>query len=376
MSALAGGADVVHVSWSGRVGGIERHLAILLREARERSPLAHRACFLDGEGAVGEALEGEGLACRLAMRHGADVAGLWKLRRVLREARPRVVHLHTVALGAVAVALRAAPAIFAYTEHFPRIVDRPLRFRLLYAMLRRRGVRGVALTPGLARAMAACGLPAERIAVVPNPCGVPLRAAAPRSGHAPVVGCVTRLVAAARVDLLIDVVAELRRGGSACELLVVGDGPARQALERAAESSLGPGVAIFAGEQADVVPWLDRMDLYLLTREVAVFSLAIVEAMARRVPVAALACRGGSAEIVAEAGLLLPDRSVESAAAALARLLASPAERRRLEESGASLAAGLAPAAVLARLEAVYGDGARGAEWSLPGVSDPRAHGR
>jgi glycosyltransferase involved in cell wall biosynthesis len=361
VSEIANGADVLHLSWSGHVGGIERMLAILLREAQARSPLRHRACFLDGAGAIGETLAREGLACRLAMRHGADFAGLWRLRRVLRETRPRVVHLHTVALGAVTVALRATPSTFVYTEHFPRVVARPLRHRLLYAMLRRRGVKGVAFTPGLVRSMVDCGLPAERIAMVPNPCAVPLLAEARPAGDPPVVGCVTRLVEAARVDALIEVVAELRRGGSTCKLLVVGDGPARPALERAAESRLGPGVATFAGEQADVAPWLDRMDLFLLTREVAVFSLAIVEAMARRVPVAALACRGGSAEVVAEAGLLLPDRDVPSAAAALARLFAAPAERQRLEERGASLAAGLAPAAILARLEAVYLDGARGA---------------
>lgn len=352
---LEGAVDVLHLSWSGRVGGIERMLSILLREAEGRSAERHRACFLAGDGPIGDALVRDRLACRLGMRHGAEPRGLLALGRLLREIRPGVLHLHTMALAATAVALRSAPDRVVYTEHFPRIARRPLRHRLLYALLRRRRTSAVALSPGMARAMAACGLPAGRITVVPNPCGVPVRPAAPARDGRPVVGCLTRLVPPARVELAIEIVAELRRRGEECELLVVGDGPARAELERRATELL-PGAATFAGEQPDVTPWLDRMDLLLFTREFAVYPLAIVESMARRVPVVALQCGGGAAETVAEAGLLLPDRRTETAAAALRRLFGSPDKRRRLAERGARLAAEHAPDRILDRLDRVYED--------------------
>ncbi|MCM2270299.1 MAG: glycosyltransferase [Thermoanaerobaculia bacterium] len=346
------GADVMHVSWSGRVGGIERQLELLLRTAAGHGALVHRACFLDGRGPIGERLSSAGLARCLTMSSGADPRGLAQLWRLLRRGRQRVVHLHTAALASTLVALLAHRGVTVYTEHMPRVFDRRPRHRLLYALLRRGRARAVALSPGMANAMAACGCAGE-IAVVPNACAVPRRDTAPVA--AAVVGVVTRLVDPARVDLLIDVVAALRRRGTSCELLVVGDGPARARFEAHAAARLrGDGVR-FAGEQDDVVPWLDRMDLYLLTRDVAVDSLAVVEAMARGVPVAALACRGGTAEVVAAAGLLLPDRRVDAAAAAIAALLSSPSARRSLQERGWRLAAEREPATILARLEAIYG---------------------
>ncbi len=116
------------------------------------------------------------------------------------------------------------------------------------------------------------------------------------------------------MDLLVDVVSELAARGTACEAIVVGDGPAREGLERhAAERGVGERIR-FVGEQDDVVPWLDRLDAFLITREAAVYPLALLEAMARGVPVVAMRARGGLAEIAEEGGLHLPDREISTAA--------------------------------------------------------------
>ncbi len=216
---------VLHVSWSGRVGGIERQLAAVLRAARARDYGAAHLCLLDGRGAVGESLAAEGLATQLRLGHGWDPRGLWRLARVLRRLRPQILHLHTHALGPLLVSVLVLPGTpRVYTEHSPRAL-RPesWKFRALYWLLRRACFRVVALSPGLVDAIEGRGVDPRRIVVIPNSVAVATGGAAARE-RAGTIGVVARLAPSKRIDLLLDVVAELRARGVDCSAVVVGDG--------------------------------------------------------------------------------------------------------------------------------------------------------
>jgi len=347
--------DVLHVLWSGHVGGIERQVAAVARTANEQRSRTHRVCFLDGRGPIGDVLVGEGLAVRFCMNAGGSPIGLQRLGRFLRSTRPSILHLHTAAIGTHLAALTAlARTPMVYTEHFPRVLDRAARFRAIYRLHRRRSTRFVALSDGMARAMVSCGLDEARITVVPNGVCVPILDALPTRPTTATIGFVGRLVEGQRIELLVDVVSELAARGTACEAILIGDGPARGGLERhAAERGVGERIR-FVGEQDDVVPWLDRLDLFLITREAAVYPLALLEAMARGVPVVAMGARGGLAEIAEGGGLHLPDREISTAADAVQRLLSPSDERDRLRLRGLELARRHSLDAVLSRLDALY----------------------
>jgi glycosyltransferase involved in cell wall biosynthesis len=353
------GVDVLHVLWSGRIGGIERQVATMLRHAAGRGGLRHGACLLDGTGVVGDALVAEGRAVRLGMPAGWDPEGLARLARLARRLRPRAVHLHTHAVAAHAVLGAALPrALTVYTEHSPRVLTRDGKFRALYRLLRARNARLVALSPAMAAAMIAQGASPGAITIVPNSVDVPLAPESTngRPAHG-TVGVVARLAPQKRVDLLLDVVDRLRRGGTPCRGLVVGGGALAGDLARR-RAALGLDDAVdLAGEQDDVVPWLDRMDVFLMTSAFEPFGIAALEAMARGVPVVAMPCPGGLGELAAGGGRLLPDRSVETAAGAVAQLLASPGERSLARARGRVVVGRHGPGPVLARLEAVYAAG-------------------
>jgi len=347
--------DVLHVLWSGHVGGIERQVAAVARTANERRSRTHRVCFLDGRGPVGDALVDEGLAVRFRMNAGGSPIGLQRFGRYLRSTRPAILHLHTAAIGTHVAALTALPRTpMVYTEHFPRVLDRAVRFRAIYRLHRGRDTRFVALSDGMARAMVSCGLDEARITVVPNAVCVPILDVLPTGPTTATVGFVGRLVETQRMELLVDVVSELAARGTACEAILVGDGPAREGLERhAAERGVGERIR-FVGEQDDVIPWLDRLDAFLITREAAVYPLALLEAMARGVPVVAMGARGGLAEIADEGGLHLRDRKIPTAADAVERVLSSPEERYRLRMRGLELARRHSLDIVLSRLDSLY----------------------
>jgi glycosyltransferase involved in cell wall biosynthesis len=346
---------VLHLLWSGRIGGIEREVAAVARHAAVRRQGLHRVCFLDGRGVVGNALLAEGLADRLELSAGWDTGGLWRFARLLRRLQPDVVHSHTHALLPTLVVLAALRRVaLVYTEQSPRVLASDRKFRLLYRLLHRSVTRFIALTPAMARAMEAYGVTPERVELVPNLFAIPRLGVEPPCHHPAVIGVVARLEEQKRVDLLVEIVAELRRRGVEVNGLIVGGGTREPALRRQTEQAGLTRVIEFAGEQDDVVPWLDRMDLFLMTSAAEPFGITALEAMARRVPVVAMPCPGGLSELVSRAGLLLPDRSIARAATSLAELLGAPERRRELRARGNALVAEHTPEQVFPRLEAVY----------------------
>lgn len=117
--------------------------------------------------------------------------------------------------------------------------------------------------------------------------------------HAFVVGSVGRLAPEKNQLPLIDVVAKLRAAQAEVHLMLVGDGPMRATLERAA-ADRGIGNAVtFTGALADVRAALKSFDVFVLPSFSETFSNAALEAMAMQVPVI-LTRTGGAAEMIDE----------------------------------------------------------------------------
>ncbi len=135
------------------------------------------------------------------------------------------------------------------------------------------------------------------------------------------------------------------------ELVLLGDGP-----ELPAARARGlPGVT-FAGEQHDVVPWLQRARVFLLPSEVESFGLAALEAMSCGVPVVASNV-GGLPEVVADGvtGFLHEVGDVEAMAISTLRLLEDEALHARMAAAARERAVSmfrLAP--IVEHWEAVY----------------------
>jgi len=145
--------------------------------------------------------------------------------------------------------------------------------------------------------IAARGVPADKIVVVPNavsedflqplPDGTALRA---RLGIRPgelVVGVVSNLVPYEGIGTLLEAIAELRGRGIAVRPLIVGDGSERTALERQAAQLGLAGTAIFTGRvpMAEVRRYHAVLDIFAVPRTAdrvcqLVTPLKPVEAMA------------------------------------------------------------------------------------------------
>lgn len=178
--------------------------------------------------------------------------------------------------------------------------------------------------------LAALGVPRERIAVV-HP-GVDLAAfPEPRRDAARwrerfVIGTVARLDPEKGIATLLRALRRLRESVPHAELLVVGDGPQRDALARLAAEIGVAGSVRWAGFQRDVVPWLAQMDCFVLPSETReAFGIVLIEAMASRLPVAA-SNLGGIPEVVEHdaTGILVEPGSDGLFAQAIGHLYRNP----------------------------------------------------
>jgi glycosyltransferase involved in cell wall biosynthesis len=148
-----------------------------------------------------------------------------------------------------------------------------------------------------------------------------------------VVGAISRLREEKGIDVLANAFASVRHRVPQARMLVVGDGPDRDALQsQALELGINNSI-VWAGAR----PWSDAIRLMSVTDIVAVpsrfegFGLSAVEAMACGKPVVASAV-GGLPEIVKdrETGLLVPPSDPQAWAEALVRLVGDPGLRQEL----------------------------------------------
>lgn len=155
-----------------------------------------------------------------------------------------------------------------------------------------------------------------------------------RLGEAPVVVCVSRLVARKGQDMLVRALPVIRRRVPGATLLLVGDGPRRAALHRLAESCGVADSVVCTGS----VPWSELPahyaagDVFAMpcrTRgrglDVEGLGLVFLEAAATGLPVVA-GDAGGARETVrpSDTGELVNGRDVAAVAGTVGTLLADP----------------------------------------------------
>ena len=150
---------------------------------------------------------------------------------------------------------------------------------------------------------------------------------------------VARLTAQKSIDTLIDALAILRDRGSAARLEIVGDGPARAALEQQTRALTLQERVTFLGAlaQKELPPHYAACAVFVLPSIREGMGLVLAEALLCGAPVIA-ANSGGVTDIVkeGETGLLVPERDAHALADAVEKILNDRALAARLASNGAA----------------------------------------
>lgn len=279
-----------------------------------------------------------------------------RLRGVVRTVGPDCLVSFGAMTNVLAVAAVPAgvPVVVSERTHPPRNSLGSLRDRLRVAACRHAGAV-VAQTDRTARWIEA---EIDRSCVViPNPVDPRFRPGpAPRARTIVSVG---RLAPEKGHALLIEAWRRVEATFPDWRLWLVGDGPEREALERAGRELVERERLGFAGATREPEHWLRSAGVFVLPSRFEGFPNALLEAMASGCAAIAADCEVGPAELIgpAGAGLLVPPGDAEALASGLATLLGDAPLRTVLGSRAVEAAGAYALDEIAARWESVL-DGA------------------
>lgn len=287
-----------------------------------------------------------------------DMRAILRLARLIRRERPSILHTHTAKAGAVGriaalLAGGARPPIVIHTFHghvlrgyFDPLTT--LGFRTLERWLARFTTILVAVSPEVRDDLVGLRVaPAEKFVVVrlgielgervtaDSGAGTETRRAMGVAPGAFLVGWVGRMTAVKRTDDVLRALSALLAGGAEAFLVLVGDGPDREHLERYAHELGIARHCLFVGYQNDVARFYDAMDVLLLPSVNEGTPVSVIEALAAGRP--AVATRvGGVPDVIRDGidGYLVDAGDVEALAARLGELAGDPERRRRMGAAG------------------------------------------
>lgn len=178
------------------------------------------------------------------------------------------------------------------------------------------------------------GLPAERVHVAFNAVDSAPTSAPPvrleSFNGPPTILFIGRLQARKRVDLLLQACAALKSDLQP-ELIIIGDGPAREELERLAHQIYPLAKFIGARQGAELELYFARADLFVLP---GTGGLAIQQAMAHGLPVVVAGGDGTQDDLVRdENGWQVPPDDLPALIDLLTRALSDPARLRQMGDA-------------------------------------------
>lgn len=192
----------------------------------------------------------------------------------------------------------------------------------------------------------------ENFVALPQPSG---RLPEPRAYAKPVIIAVGRLVHQKAFDRLVRAHAALRAQGLEHHLILLGDGPLREALVAQAKT-LGVHDSVFMpGHQENVTDWLAHATVFAMCSRYEGFPLALLEALAAGVPAVAMDCPSGPREILqdGQVGQLVPADDEAAFTQALGEILRDPRQRADFAELGRPRARDYTAERIVPRWEAL-----------------------
>jgi len=241
----------------------------------------------------------------IGKKHRFDPAALRRLRRHLAHTRPDLLHTWLFAANSYGrLARRASPAtrvivsercVDSWKSRWQLWLDRRLIPRTDWFLANSHSVAGF---------YRSVGVPGQRIEVIAN--GIDARGLPPAGAHPEnsdrrrrirdefdlppetvLVTCVGRLAAQKRIEDLVWAIELLGHQAPTAHLLIVGDGPGREDLQRFAQQVGCPQRVHFAGHRDDVPEIWAGSDVGWLASDFEGQSNSLMEAMAAGLPVVA-----------------------------------------------------------------------------------------
>ena len=191
-------------------------------------------------------------------------------------------------------------------------------------------------------------LPRATTTVIPNPLVLPLEDAPPALAITDVIPTDAKLMlAAGRLDRqkgfadLLQAFAQLRGDTAPWHLVVLGEGPEREALAEQIQALGLEARAHLPGWAGNMADWYSRADVFVLSSHFEGFPNTLLEAMGHGVACVAYDCPAGPADLIEDGHsgrLVAPNAGVAGLAEAMQQLIADAPYRETLAANAATAA--------------------------------------
>jgi glycosyltransferase involved in cell wall biosynthesis len=333
---------VLHVVRGLDVGGLERVVLDLVESGRSLGIESHIACLHDA-GAWGRARRD------VSVLPGRSVLlKAFCLAKLARSFDIDVLHSHNPEPHLVAVLARCMTGLPVVNTKHGRNCPDQWKWRVRNTWLNRLSSKIVAVSKDIESvALGPERTSRKKVFLIPNGIdsahfdfNIVQKHESRKQGRREclTIGAVGRLRPEKNYSMLIRAFALLQtrlactsRSSQNCQLLLVGNGPQRGQLEAEAIQLGIRDQCEFAGQQADIDRWMQRMDVFCLSSVTEGTSIALLEACASGLP-AVVTDVGGNGEIVVNmrTGLVVPKDDVIAFSDALASLIANATAREKM----------------------------------------------
>jgi glycosyltransferase involved in cell wall biosynthesis len=274
------------------------------------------------------------------------IAEALRLRRIIAEVKPDVVHLHCAKAGlAGRLVLRGrVPTVFS-PHAWSFFAVRGLLRRLVLGWERfaaRWTAASVCVSAAEAESGTAAGI-GGRLVVLPNEVSPSaadvyrtqtqstIRAGLGIAASVPLAVCAARLVRQKGQDVLVSAWPQVRAAVPGAQIVLVGDGPDRAALEAAATDGVR-----FAGaaDRDEAMRWMYAADVVVCPSRWEGMSLVPLEAMALGRPLVVTDVDGMAEVVPPVAARIVPVDDAQALASAVIELLADPEAAEKAGRAG------------------------------------------
>jgi glycosyltransferase involved in cell wall biosynthesis len=360
--------DVLHLIGTLSPGGAERNLYYLAPHMA-KSRFRYGICCLVRRGDFAADIEAAGVPVwELGFRRRYTFSAIWRLSRLLKQKRVKVLHTHLYLPGMIGrlAGLMAGTPVMITHEHGKTLWKKWYHRLFERLMLPLTDLR-IAVSEDILRLrLEREHTPRSKMRLVFNAAD-PVRFQASEALRLQkrrqlgvegcfVVGTVGRLVDAKSFDLLLEVARDVCAKRPDARFMIVGEGPLGEELKRLAGSYGIAEKVLFTGQRMDIPALLAAMDLYLVTSKREGLPLALIEAMMSAKPIVATFV-GGIPDAVSHDmdGLLVGPGDRAALVGAVLSLCADPDRRCRLGAAARQTALRqYAPEKVLDELESIY----------------------
>lgn len=355
--------DVLHIAWSGRIGGAEalllqalRHWSAKEHAASNETEWRHHVALMSGHGPLVADIRSLNVPLHIfdlpidgRFWLPGRLPRLIPFLRMIRTGEFDCIHVHCSVATAIAAGI-AARCPIVFTHHGGQWSDSAIAGKgsaaLKWKLLDRLVAAHVAVSDHVRRQLIrGYALPSEsdRVRCIPNGLsptdGSSFRENSENCGKGRfLIGAACRLVPGKGIDYLLAEAAACISRGVPLSIEIAGDGPMREPWERLAES-LGIGEHVrFVGWVPAIRDWYRGLDLFCFVSALDEgFGMAMAEAMSEQVPV--IAAKSGAVEELLrspDVGLCIELRE-GVLCDALQWLYEHPSERNRIAAQGRRL---------------------------------------